>query len=111
MTRRLCPTVLALGLFAALAPQGTADAQVPVLGKLVGPGGYYDGYGYGYGAYRGYGPGYNYSGFGNGPYGYGSGSTYHFPSDGGYGYGSGTYGYGYGSARQYRTPYSPFIYR
>jgi hypothetical protein len=107
MTRRICLTALALSLFAAAAPQHQAKAQVPVLGKLVGPGGNYNGYGQG--AYRGYGPGYNYSGFGNGPYGYGSGSTYHFAADGGYGYRSGTYSDGYGTVGDYRNGYIPLL--
>lgn len=118
MTRLLCLSVLAVGLFTLATPQSNAHAQSLTIGRggvqYNGYGrGYYGGYGQGYRAYApryGYGPRtytHTYSGYGNGPYGYGSQSSYHFRPNSGYSYGDGNYLNGYGSPAYYAQPYAP----
>ncbi len=96
MIRKLLLAALAVGLFSAVNPSGTANAQGISIGR--GGVGIYNGYGRGYYG-GGYGPGVRvYSGYGNGPYGYGAG------------YGRGYYN-GYGRAGVYVQPggfYRPY---
>lgn len=116
MTRLLCLSALAIGLFTAMTSQNEAQAQTLSIGRggvqYNGYGrGYYGGYGQGY---REYGPGFNYgprthahSAYGNGPYGYGSQRVYQYHSNGGYSYGNGAYYDGYGNSGYYQQPYAP----
>ena len=120
MTRLLCLSALAIGLFTAMASQNEAQAQTLSIGRggvqYNGYGrGYYGGYGQGY---REYGPGFNYgprthaySAYGNGPYGYGSQRVYQYHSNGGYSYGNGAYYDGYGNSGYYQQPYYAPTYR
>ena len=119
MTRLLCISALAIGLFTSTFLPRNADAQSLIIGRggvqYNGYGrGYYGGYGAGY---RGYGQGYNrfyygprtqaYSAYGNGPYGYGTNGVYQVPYNNGYGYGNGNYTNGYGTSGYYTQPYAP----